>query len=133
MEDDSVREAIETDAAKRVKELLDNKWLDPTGADRHGWTALMTAAALGAPKCLALLLPLSDPRARTNMGMTPLMWAALSGKAKCVEMLIPVSDLSATDDRGRTALAMAQTEKRKAWKACAALLSQAELAAKSGK
>jgi len=126
MEDDSIQEALKFDSLKRIKELLAEEWLDPMEADNQGWTALMSAASMGASKCLAFLLPLSDAKAVTRMQMTPLMWAALSDHKKCVEMLIPVSDVDAKDWGGKTALDLARAEKNKA---CVEILEVAAHAA----
>ncbi|RKR45959.1 ankyrin repeat protein [Paraburkholderia sp. BL17N1] len=87
---------------------------DPRLADCDGWTPLMAAAmatrfareddaheASSSVQCLKLLLPLSDPQARSSSGMTALM---LAGSAQAVNILLPVSDPKAVDDRRRTAL-----------------------------
>lgn len=71
-------------------------WCDPNaraarsdgkGTAWHGLTALMAAAFSGSAPCAALLLPASDPLAKSPEGLAALEMAAKRGHADCVEVL----------------------------------------------
>jgi len=79
---------------------------DPTIADEHGNTALMSAAysRVENEECVRLLLPLSDAKAVNCIGRTALMFAASVSKPESVRALLPHSDAKAADGDGQTAL-----------------------------
>ena len=80
-------------------------WCDARRASlRDRSTPLMDAIDMGDIEAARVLLPASDPGARTLTGGTALIHAAESGNADAIRLLIPVSDLNARDDQGRNAL-----------------------------
>jgi ankyrin repeat protein len=91
-DEDAAREAIELGARSRA--------LDSQGRD-----AFLLAAAAGRADLLALLLPVSDPKAKKQpFGESALSLAALAGAADCVALLVPLSDTRSANIVGATAL-----------------------------
>jgi hypothetical protein len=74
-----------------------------------GVTPLMMAAKQGNIAAVRVLLPVSDPLAKTSTGGTALMRAAACGSVDVVLALLPVSDANAQDKDGATALYVAAT------------------------
>jgi ankyrin repeat protein len=88
----AARKAIELGARSRA--------LDSQGRD-----AFLLAAAAGRADLLALLLPVSDPKAKQRpFGESALALAAQAGNAECVAFLIPLVGGETTNIAGATAL-----------------------------
>lgn len=77
---------------------------DARARDASGANALMRAASAGKVKCVAMLIPFSEPGAVDAYGRTALMAAALGGHAACVKLLCQFDDPSKPDASGKTAL-----------------------------
>lgn len=85
----------------------DARTLDPSGTN-----ALMRAAALGRAKCVAMLIPFSEPGAVDQSGWNALSMASAGGHAACVKLLASFDDPSAALAGGRTALMEAAAKGR---------------------
>jgi hypothetical protein len=86
---------------------------DPKERDAMGRTALMMAAARDRADLLALLLPLSEPKAKSHVGVDALMAAIdAEASAETILALIPASDAKTADADGKTALMRAATKIR---------------------
>ena len=72
--------------------------------DASGANALMRAASAGKVKCVAMLIPFSEPGAVDAAGRTALMSACVGGHAACVKLLCQFEDPSKPDSAGRTPL-----------------------------
>ena len=77
-------------------------WLPDFRDDDGKW--LRMAAANRSMKLIELVLPVSNPLAKSESGETPLMAAAEAMCVEAVERLLPLSDPNAVDDKGRDAL-----------------------------
>ena len=105
-------------ALTRILRTDDEKALDQWIADPRrlnqacdsGNTSLLHAASWGARKCLAKLIPLSEPGALNKQEESALFMAARNGHAACVRLLLPVSNARIGDYYGVTPLMMAAAE-----------------------
>jgi ankyrin repeat protein len=80
-----------------------------------GFTALMWAARR-SPRCLAKLLPVSDPEAKNSDGETAWMVAARAGSVECLRLLENASEAVrwTKNSKGKSALALCAEEEGRA-------------------
>ena len=92
-----------------VSSLLKAPGINPSLADKDGFTALHWAAWSGMRYNLTLLVRAGmDINARENAGYTPLMLAAMRGNAETVEALLALgADAALTREDGSTAASLA--------------------------
>lgn len=96
--------ACQADNASDAAEILAQAPHLARIVDATGSTMFFSAARMASPKCLALLLPFSDPLFQSSDGTTALMHAAVGRSAECMSLLLPVSDPNARTHHGWTAL-----------------------------
>lgn len=60
---------------------------NPLALDKHGQTAIHSAAINGHRECVALLLPVSDLKARDGGGKTAGQRAARNGQLECASLI----------------------------------------------